>query len=212
MTVSRETASSGCRRNRTRSYAGAYAAMPVGIVVRESPGVTRWAGWSRKAVAVLPGAGAADWKELRRDGDTVEYHAGTLVLELFESDTEAYRLSLSARAPSLFVVMREDGGGRPELVLVTASPYEAQDYMDSGEEIVEPVGMPDGVVAWIRDFIDLHHEDEVFVKRRRDRIRTDIREDGRGDARIVQTTDVYRAPRRSAGRRAQADRAGGTVH
>ena len=60
--------------------------------------------------------------------------------------------------------------------------------------------MPEGIVAWIRDFVDLHHEDQVFVKRRRDRVRTDIREDGRGDARIVQTTDVYRAPRRAVGK------------
>ena len=186
--------------------------MPVGIVVRKSPGVTRWAGWSRKAVAVLPGAGDADWMELRREGDTVEYHAGTLHLELFESDTEAYRLNLSAREPSLFVIMREDGDGLPELVLATASPYEAQDYMDSGEEVVEPVVMPEGIVAWIRDFVDLHHEDQVFVKRRRDRVRTDIREDGRGDARIVQTPDVYRATRRAVGRRTSVERAGGTVH
>ncbi len=212
MKVLSEADSSGCARKWSRSYGGPFDAMPVGIVVRESPGVTRWAGWSRKAVAVLPGAGDAAWTELRREGDTVEYHAGTLVLELFGSDTEAYRLGLSAREPSLFVVMRESGGDLPELVLVTASPYEAQDYMDSGEEVVEPVEMPEGIVAWIRDFIDLHHEDEVFVKRRRDRVRTDIREDGRGDSRVQQTTDVYRAPRRPGERRAAVGLGGRTMH
>ena len=45
-----------------------YRTMPLGIVLRRAPGVTRWAKWSWKATAVLPGAGEADWRELRRDG------------------------------------------------------------------------------------------------------------------------------------------------
>ncbi len=49
-------------------------------------------------------------------------------------------------------------------------------------------------VALIRDFVEAHHEEEVFVKRRRDRHRTDRKEDGIGDARVRQTADVYRAP------------------
>ena len=196
MKVSPETNTQKRKGRLSRTYGGAYAVMPVGVVVRVTPGITRWANWSRKVIDLLPGARDENWKVLRRDGDVVEYHAGTLSLELFESDTEAYRLGLSSRSPSLFVVMRENGDDVPELVLVTASPYEAQDYLDSGEEVVEPVVMPDGVIAWVRDFVDAHHEEEVFVKRRRDRVRTDLREDGRGDARIFQATDVYRAPRR----------------
>ena len=35
---------------------------------------------------------------------------------------------------------------------------------------------------------------DSFVKRKRDRKRIDVREDGIGDARIRQTADVYRAP------------------
>ena len=40
--------------------------MPLGIVIRRVPGMTRWARHVWKAVAVLPGAGKADWKELDR--------------------------------------------------------------------------------------------------------------------------------------------------
>ena len=195
-----------------------HATLPVGVVVRVTPGRSRWAGWSRKAVAVLPGAGEACWKELRRDGHVAEYHAGTLPLELYRADTEAYRQALSARTPSLFVVMRdgETGpGGRPddmELVLVTASPFEAQDYLDSGEEIVEPVSMPPGLIAWIQAFVEIHHRDETFHKRQRDRVRIDIREDGKGDPRIVQATDVYRAPRPLHRRMARTGPVGETVH
>lgn len=169
--------------------------MPLGIVVRRAPGVTRWVTHVWKAVAVLPGAGEAAWKELRRDGEVVEYHAATLPLELFRTDTEAYLHGLSAKIPSIYVVMRESDSDQPlDVVLVTASPYEAQDYADTGEELVEKVAMPEGLIAWIRDYIALHHEDEVFIKRRRDKSRIDLKEDGIGDARIRQTSDVYRAP------------------
>lgn len=169
--------------------------MPLGIVIRRVPGVTRWVQHVWKAVAVLPGAGEARWKELRRDGDTIEYHAATLTLELHRTDTEAYLHGLSAKVPSIYVVMRDSETDDPlDMVLATASPYEAQDYADTGEELVEKVPMPEGLVAWIRDFVELHHEDEVFVKRRRDKTRVDKREDGIGDARIRQAADVYRAP------------------
>lgn len=169
--------------------------MPLGVVIRRMPGATRWAKYVWKAVAVLPGAGEAMWKELRRDGEAIEYHAATLPLELFRTDTESYLHGLSAKTPSIYVVMRDGEGDAPlDVVLVTASPYEAQDYADTGEELVEKVAMPEGLVAWIRDFIELHHEDDVFIKRRRDKQRVDLREDGIGDARIRQTADVYRAP------------------
>lgn len=169
--------------------------MPLGIVIRRVPGVTRWAKHVWKAVAVLPGAGAADWKELRRDGDAVEFHAATLPLELFRAETEAYLHGLSAKIPAIYVVMRETTDERPlEVTLVTASPYEAQDYADSGEELIEKVPMPEGLAAWIREYVQEHHEDEVFIKRRRDKMRIDLKEDGIGDARIRQTADVYRVP------------------
>jgi hypothetical protein len=170
-------------------------AIPLGIVIRRVPGVTRWARHVWKAVAVLPGAGKADWKELRRDEDAVEYHAATLPLELFRTDTEAYLHGLSAKVPAIYVVMRPSENEHPlEVTLATASPYEAQDYADTGEELVEKVPMPDGLIAWIRDYVELHHEDEVFIKRRRNKTRIDLKEDGIGDARIRQTSDVYRAP------------------
>lgn len=164
-------------------------------MIRRVPGVTRWASHVWKAIAVLPGAQDATWKELRRDGKAVEYHAATLPLELFRTDTEAYLHGLSAKVPAIYVVMREGEDDQPlNVVLVTASPYEAQDYADTGEELVEKVPMPEGLAAWIRDFVELHHEDEIFIKRRRNKTRLDLKEDGIGDARIRQTSDVYRAP------------------
>ena len=53
-----------------------------------------------------------------------------------------------------------------------------------------------GLHAWIADFVETYYEEEAFVKRRRDKSRTDRVEDGIGDERIKQVSDVYRAPRR----------------
>ncbi|MEL6464976.1 MAG: DUF3305 domain-containing protein [Pseudomonadota bacterium] len=171
--------------------------MPLGVVLRRLPGVTRWASYSWKAVAVLPGAGPANWQELRREGEAVEYHAATLPLDLHGAETEAYLHGLSAEVPSIYVVMRESLGDQPlEVVLVTASPYEAQDYTDSGEEIVEKVPMPAGLMAWVRDFVTDFHEDEVFVKRKRDKKRVDLTQDGIGDPRIKSSADIYASPAR----------------
>ena len=175
-----------------------YASMPVGVVIRRTAGVTRWAKWSWRVSGVVVGARAATPQILRHEGDAVEYHAATVPLELHGSDTESYMVAISAQVPSIYVVMRDNPDNMPpfDVILATASAYEAQDYADSGEEIVEKIQMPEGVVAWVRDFVKAHHVEETFVKRKRDKKRVDLTEDGIGDVRIVQTGDVYRAPSR----------------
>jgi len=144
---------------------------------------------------------------MRREGDVIEYHAATVSLDLWRTDTEAYLAGLSARVPCIGVVIRRvttNGDAPPlEVLLATASPYEYQDYEDTGEEIVELVPMPEGLVAMVRDFVSVHHVEEAFKKRKRDKFRVDRKEDGRGDARILQMTDAYRSPQ---------NRNGETVH
>lgn len=180
------------------AQAAIHIEMPLGVVVRKSPGVTRWAKWTWKAVAVLPGAGPADWAEVRREGAVVDYHAATLPLVLWAAEAEAYVTNLADSQPSIYLVLREERDGDPplEAVLVTASPFEGQDYADTGEDIVEKIPMTPGLIAWVRDFTQEHFQPEHFVKRRRDKSRVDLTEDGKGDPRIRQTSDVYRAPRR----------------
>ena len=173
-----------------------YVSMPLGVVIRRTPGATRWAKWSWRVSGILIGAGEAKAQILRQDGDVIEYHAATVPLELHGADTESYMVAISAQVPSIYVVMRDSPDNTPpfDVILATASAYEAQDYADSGEEIVEKVQMPEGVVAWVRDFVKAHHVEETFIKRKRDKKRVDLSEDGIGDVRIAQTGDVYRAP------------------
>ena len=170
--------------------------IPVGVVLKRTPGVTRWAKWAWTATDILPGAGPAVWKVLAQAGDVTLYHASTLSLTLYPSDTEAYVHELQAETPSIYVILRPSDGEFPlQPELVTASPYEGQDYCDSGIEVVERVAMPVGMLAWVQAFVDEHHEEEAFIKRKRRNHQIDQVEDGIGDARIAQDSDVYRAPR-----------------
>lgn len=170
----------------------------VGAVVRRSPGVTRWAKHIWKPVAVIPGAPEAFWKELVREGDVVDYHAGTVTMGLFRADVEAYLVSLNMTVPSVWIVMdRDESRESPSgwfVSAITASAYEAQDALDSGESIVEPVPIPESMAAWIKEFVDMHYIEEPFKKRRRKELDVNGVEDGKGDARIRQDSDVFRAP------------------
>ena len=172
--------------------------IPIGVVLRRQPGVTRWAKWAWKAVAVLPNAGPGGFRVLREDGDVTEFHAATLPMELHWTEVESYRTALMMRPPSVFAVLNkgEDAANEHDIGvhLVTANADFAQEYQDSDEVIVEPIPMPEALIGTIRDFCDAHFKDEPFVKRRRDKKRIDLVEDGIGDARIRQTADVYRSP------------------
>ncbi|WP_341581221.1 DUF3305 domain-containing protein [Marinobacter metalliresistant] len=172
--------------------------LQVGAVVRRSPGVTRWARDIWKPVALIPGAPEAFWKELVREGEVVDYHAGTVAMELFRADVEGYLVSLNMIVPSVWVILDKDQSNRSPsgwvVSTITASAHEALDALDSGESIVEAVPIPESLAAWIKEFIDMHYIEEPFKKRRRDEIRVDGIEDAKGDPRIRQQSDVYRAP------------------
>jgi hypothetical protein len=156
----------------------ALESMAIGVVLERRKIDNPWQDHVWNAVAVLPGAAEIDaWRDLGSGEGWARFHAATLPLELHRSDTEAYRVNLSDEPPRIYVLLRDgddedDERDAPELspFLVTASAFEAQDYMDSGEEVVEGVPMPDAVIAWVQTFIDKYHVDEPFKKRKRHRL------------------------------------------
>ncbi len=186
------------RNGTSRDELPREVSMPVGVVIRRTPSRSRWTDWNWRPVALLPGAPPAEWKLLRTEEDAAEFHAATVNLTLHRAETEAYRVGISNEPPSAWVVLapNEDPDDSREfrVRLVTASPFEAQDWLDSGEVIAEAVPMPAGLVAWIRDFVNTRHVDEPFRKRKRREVDVDQIESGRGDPRIRQAADVYRAP------------------
>jgi hypothetical protein len=165
-----------------------FVSIPLGVVIAREEIDSQWQDHVWRPVGILPGAPDVEgWKELRRGDGWVQYHAATLPLELFRKETEAYKFNLEGREPVIYVVLSEDDDEDAEypysVHLVTASPYEAQDYLDSGEDIVEPIVMPEALVEWIAAFVDEHHEEQKFKKRRRDDV--DLEEHKFGQEPIV---------------------------
>ncbi len=148
----------------------------IGVVVERREIDNPWQDHTWSAVAVIPGAEPVDeWRLLASDEGWVQYHAATLPLELHRSETEAYRTNLADNPPRVYVLLREDEEDNDHEVapfLVTVSAYEAQDYLDC-DDIVDGVTMPDAVIAWVQAFIDAHHVDKPFYKRKRKRYETD---------------------------------------
>lgn len=174
----------------------AHETLSVGIVVRRQPGVTRWADWQWQGVGLLPGAGEAHWKLMRREGTVSEFHAATLPLTLWVADTAAYVEELAAQMPCVYAIMREGDDDEPlEMLLLTASPYEAQDYTDNDGDMVERIPMPPALHRWVEDFVGRHYVPQPFYKRKRRGVEKGPNQLGRGDVR-VRGMDFFRAPRR----------------
>ena len=147
----------------------ADAVMPVSVVIERRASGNQWSDHSWRPIGVLPRVASDVGKLLASDEGCEQYHAGSLDLELFRRETEGYLSNLSQNPPVVFVVLRrsEAGGGLEfEPFLVTACPYEAMGYTTGGDEIVEGVPMPPEILAWIGEFVALHHVDEPFRKRK----------------------------------------------
>ncbi len=153
--------------------------MPVGVVLERYAIDHPWQSHGWRLIGVLPGAPAVRAPVvLRADGETRQVHAATLQIALYRRETEGYKRNLANDPPLVYVVLREDGEGgfggpgdeappRPDIA--TVCPYEAQDYLDASglDERVEAIAMPEAIRAWVQAFVDAHHVDEPFRKRKR---------------------------------------------
>ncbi|HUS96300.1 MAG TPA: DUF3305 domain-containing protein [Hyphomicrobiaceae bacterium] len=131
---------------------------------------------------------------LMDDGSKAHYFAGTTEIELHRKETGAYTVSLENEPPCVYVVICEDDNDDAVLPykvrLVTISPFEAQDFLDTGEEIVEAIPMSAPLVAWVETFVANHHVEEKFIKRQRDRL--NIRAEKFGQEPIAETRPRHR--------------------
>lgn len=172
--------------------------IPVGVVLRRTPGVTRWAKWAWSGQALILNAPSADFRVLREADGVTDFHAATVLLTLYRDEVEGYRTALMSRPPKAFAILDKGDNAQNAHGLsvhkVTASGDVAMEYQDSAEMEVMPIPMPDALIALVRDFAAAHFEETEFRKRRRDRTRVDLREDGKGDPRIRQESDVFRSP------------------
>lgn len=150
--------------------------LKLGIILERRDSDHPWLDHEWVFVGVIPGAADVEGMRVIREAPgVIQYHAATLELGLHRAEAEAYQYNLTSPEPSVFVVLREDeedDGSVPIVAeLVTVSPYEAQDYLDSSEELVERILMPENIRAWVSEFVEAHYTEEPFKKRRRDNLR-----------------------------------------
>ena len=132
----------------------------------------------------------APWTVLSTEPDSTIYYAGAASIDLFSSDTAAYRDNLADGEPRIWVALRrQDGGDELELTKVTADPTEGEAMFESGCDVIGTVPMPPDIAAWIAAFVDQFHIERVFHKRKRDRARGDRPVPGRETDRTMSDSD-----------------------
>ncbi len=151
----------------------------VGVVLAREKVDHPWQDYRWRPVDVL--VGMPDLEPgvvLKTNDDATHYFAGVFEIELHRKETSAYITNLGNNPPAVYVVVSEaedEESALPyDVRLVTVSPFEAQDFLDTGEEIVEAIAMIDPLVAWVERFVETHHQEEKFIKRQRDMVRLEV--------------------------------------
>ena len=168
----------------TRSVDRGEVSIPLGIVVEKRDSTHPWADCIWMPVGVFLNAPpTVVWQEMVSSPGIIRYHAGTLLLTLHRKETEALRANLMLPKPELYVVLQENEDPYSDFPYtphtVTASSYDAQDMMDAGDDIVEKVEMPEPVAAFIQAFVEEHHLEEKFIKRKRDKLKLEDQKFGK---------------------------------
>jgi hypothetical protein len=143
----------------------------VGVIVERRVLDNPWVDHVWMPVAVLVGApAAAPWTVLNQTAEMTRLYAGAFELEFFGSETGMYRDNLRSGRPSLWVSLRPTGAP-PGVVLqlVTADPSEGEALTEPGTDIIEAVPMPIKLQQRLAAFVEAHHIERPFIKRKRDR-------------------------------------------
>jgi hypothetical protein len=146
-------------------------AMEVGVIVERRALENPWVDHAWRPLAVLAGTpAAAPWTVLDETPQATRYYAGAFQLEFFGSETTMYRENLRSGKPSLWVSLRPAGTPLGVVLhLVTADPAEGEALTEPGTDVIETVPMPPEIQSRLAAFVEAHHVERPFVKRKRDR-------------------------------------------
>jgi hypothetical protein len=146
------------------------ASREVGVVLRRRTIDNPWIDHMWSPVMVLDQVPAtAQWTVLSTEADATIYYAGSASIDLFSSDTAAYRDNLADGEPLIWIALRRPNGGcELELTKVTADPTEGEAMFESGCDVIGTVPMPPEIASWIAAFVDQFHVERAFHKRKRD--------------------------------------------
>ena len=146
----------------------------VGVVLQRAPAASRWADWVWSVPEIVVGAPPTQgWRLMSSEGERMRFLSSPHTVTLHHKMVEAYDANIETGAPHLWIMLDEveDGVADPawRVIAVTADPYEAQCFLDSGEGLVERLPMPAELVAWMARYLASVPEAPTFRKRRRDR-------------------------------------------
>ncbi len=110
-------------------------------------------------------------------------------IDLHRAEAEAYAENLQSSDPSIYVILREEIEDDEDtndldikLIEVSLSPYNVQDYEDSGEDQIEKIPLLGPIKKLVEDFVDIHYVPEPFIKRKRDRKFKDERKETKNNS------------------------------
>jgi hypothetical protein len=150
----------------------------VDVLMERIPLANRWVSEQWRPAAVIPrgeiGPGSARPEacapERVKDGPAgTTWRFPQRRIELHPTEAEGYFLNITSDTPLVFVMWRsaEDGSEPAALPeIVTVSYNQAGRILDGGER-VDPVPMPETILAWMRPFVAEHYKPEPRRKVRR---------------------------------------------
>ncbi len=147
--------------------------IPLGVTIAREAVENPWQDHIWRAVSVfLDAEPITAWRTLEQRPGYEHFHAATLPLDLHRKETPGYIANLAGADPGIFVVIRQgpavhDGPEPVHVALITASAHDVEAFGHLGEEVIGRVAMPVAVRELLEAFIDRHHVDEPFRKRRR---------------------------------------------
>ncbi len=142
----------------------------IGVVLERRPARSPWLDVIWEAHGVLQEPAAAErGAPLGASASGELFYGGAARLEVHTSDTGYYRDNLESGTPQIWIVLRPQDGGIPEIAKATCDPNEGEGYAGSGWDIVNVVPMPAPIAAALAAFVAAHHVERPFIKRKRDK-------------------------------------------
>ncbi|WP_439575078.1 DUF3305 domain-containing protein [Phreatobacter sp.] len=146
------------------------AHLQVGVVAVKRRLTNPWIDHEWVPSAVLPGVPDTPPRTLiGREDESEIWYLGPETITLHSGETAHYRDNLTSARPSVWVALREDGEGLWRVAGVTVDPYEGEAYVDQIGDRVEALTMPSEIAAEMQAFFEIHHVEQTFFKRKRDR-------------------------------------------
>jgi hypothetical protein len=148
--------------------------LTIGLVVERRAASGEWGQVAWAPVTVFVQApDVAAWTPLGSTASATRFYAGQATVSLYSTETANYIDNLATGEPKLWVVLRAAGDTPPiDVVAVTADPSEGEAFTEPGIDNVNVIDMPPEMAAHIAQFIQAHHVEHVFEKRKRDKTKS----------------------------------------